>query len=47
MTITKLKAPWMTPELCWLIRIGMFKSTMEVRHIAKVVSFTRAYGAHS
>lgn len=45
MLITKLKAPWLCPNLCWLIRIGKFKSTKEVRYLAKLVSFAKAYGA--
>ena len=44
MKITRLKNPWQCLELCWLIRLGVFKSTPEVRHIAKQVSFARAYG---
>lgn len=44
MIITKLKAPWQCLDLCWLIRIGKFKSTPLVRQQAKQVSFARAYG---
>ncbi len=47
MIITKLKCPLITIDLCMLIRFGKFKSTPEVRAIAKMYSFARVYGLTS
>lgn len=47
MVITHLKYPWLCLNLCWLIRIGKIKSTVQVRSIAKQVSFGFAYGIRS
>lgn len=43
MIITKLKHPWSCLSLCMAIRAGKIKSTIEVRYIAKQVSFGEAY----
>lgn len=44
MIVTRLKCPYVSFELCWLIRIGKIKSTQKVRSVAKNVTFAVAYG---
>jgi hypothetical protein len=45
MIITRLKNPWGSFKLCWLIRMGMIRATPAVREVAKSVTFAMAYGA--
>jgi hypothetical protein len=44
LTITKLKHPWQTFDLCLLIRYGKFKATPGIRDVAKIVTFAFVYG---
>jgi hypothetical protein len=43
--ITRLKNPFGCFQLCWLIRVGKIRATVEVRQIAKAVTFAQAYGS--
>lgn len=43
MVITHLKSPHATLKLCWLIRVGKFRSTSVVRQAAKAATFAMAY----
>lgn len=45
MVITRLKDPFASFQLCWLIRVGKIRATPEVRQIAKTVTFAQAYGS--
>lgn len=47
MVITHIKNPWAAVNLCWLIRIGRFRSTLAVRAVAKNVTFAMAYGSRT